>query len=177
VQSHQLPSRDQFTHTLRTDSPESTAELGRQVAGILQGGEVVLLNGPLGAGKTCFVQGLCAGLQVNQEVVSPTFTLVNTYDGKLRVHHLDFYRVEDGDDLTDIGVPDLLDEVWDGGTVLLVEWPGPLAADLGPDQPRVEILVVPGSDSEDRHWHLRGVPTLPEPWIQLVDRWKGESSC
>lgn len=163
-----LPPSSAFSHRVTTGSPEQTAALGAQVAGFLKGGEIILLHGPLGAGKTCFIQGLCADLKVADEVVSPTFTLVNTYEGRLKVHHLDFYRVEEGDDLTDIGVPDILDEVWDGQAVLLVEWPLPLQGELGEDQPRVELLVSPGSEPTLRTWHLRGVPDLPEDWRLLV---------
>lgn len=162
-----LPEPGDFPCRVATASAAATFELGRRAAPLLRGGEVILLNGPLGAGKTCFIQGLCRGLDVTDEVVSPTFTLVNTYRGRLPVHHLDFYRVEQGDDLTDIGVPHLLDEVWDGRAVLLVEWPRPLLGELGAGQPRLELLALPGEGPDQRLWHLRGVPDLPEPWRAL----------
>ncbi len=172
-----MPLPESFTHLVKVGSPQETAAFGGAVASILHGGEIILLNGPLGAGKTCFVQGLCDGLAVSDEVVSPTFTLVNTYTGRLRVHHLDFYRVEDGDDLTDIGVPDILDEIWDGQAILLVEWPQPLLPELGANQPVVELLAQHGKGTEDRIWYLRGVPELPEPWIPLVETLGGGPVC
>lgn len=170
------PDPSGFPHRLATSGPEQTKALGRRVADLLSGGEIILLHGDLGAGKTCFVQGVCEGLEVTeQEVVSPTFTLVNTYDGRLTVHHLDFYRIEPEHDLGDIGVPDILDEVWDGRAVALAEWPAVLEPELGPNTPRVELLVVPGEGPDDRVWHLRGLPEAPAAWIEVFSVSGGES--
>ena len=162
-----LPSAGEFPHQVVTDGPEGTANLGRGAAPLLAGGEIILLFGDLGAGKTCFVQGLCAGLGIGEEVVSPTFTLVNTYQGRLKVHHLDFYRVQPGDDLGDIGVPEILDEVWEGGAVALVEWPAVLLPELDPRAPRLELLAGPGGTPRQRRWCLRGVPEVPAAWADL----------
>jgi tRNA threonylcarbamoyladenosine biosynthesis protein TsaE len=167
VHHQHSPGADGFPLCRKVASVEQTAELGALAADLLGGGEIILLHGSLGAGKTCFVQGLCRRLEVTDEVVSPTFTLVNTYTGRLKVHHLDFYRVEPGDDLADIGVPDILDEVWSGEAVLLVEWPEPLLGELGDGEPRLELLAVPGSGPDDRLWHLRGVPEVPAAWSAL----------
>ncbi len=172
---HILPDPAAFSHSREVASADETGALGRQIAGLLQGGEIILLYGNLGAGKTCLVQGLCRELAVAGEVVSPTFTLVNTYPGRLTVHHLDFYRVEPGQDLTDIGVPAILEEIWDGQAVALVEWPGPLLADLG-NEPRLELLATRGDQSDDRVWHLRGLPAVPDPW-QRIFAAKGNSAC
>jgi tRNA threonylcarbamoyladenosine biosynthesis protein TsaE len=164
---HPLPAAAGFDYRRGVHGPEGTARLGEELAGLLRGGEIILLHGSLGAGKTCFTQGLCRGLAVDQDVVSPTFTLVNSYSGRLPVHHLDFYRIEPGDDLMDIGVPDLLDDVWDGTAVLVVEWPDLLMTELGTDAPRLELLVTGGDGIDDRIWHLRGVPSVPQPWIDI----------
>ncbi|MBD3869675.1 MAG: tRNA (adenosine(37)-N6)-threonylcarbamoyltransferase complex ATPase subunit type 1 TsaE [Acidobacteria bacterium] len=164
-----LPSVAEFDIRRTVHGPEGTARLGEEISGLLRGGEVILLHGSLGAGKTCFTQGLCRGLKVVQDVVSPTFTLVNTYDGRLLVHHLDFYRIEPGDDLMDIGVPDLLDQVWDGTAVLVVEWPELLLGELGADVPRLELLATRGEGPDDRIWHLRGIPSVPPSWIDIFD--------
>lgn len=163
---HALPGADGFPAGVTTGGPERTAELGARAAGLLRGGEILLLHGGLGAGKTCFVQGLCGALGVAAEVVSPTFTLVNTYDGRLRVHHLDFYRIGGDADLDDIGLPDLLDEVADGGAVLAAEWPGPLLRVLG-GAPRLELLARVGPGGEGREWRLRGRPEPSPEWRAL----------
>lgn len=160
---HDIPAADGFPAGALAAGPSDTAALGARAAALLRGGEVLLLHGGLGAGKTCFVQGLCAALGVTAEVVSPTFTLVNTYDGRLRVHHLDFYRLDAGSDLDDIGLPDLLDEVAEGAAVLAAEWPGPLLRALG-RTPYLEFLALTGPGGAGREWRLRGRPEPAAAW-------------
>jgi tRNA threonylcarbamoyladenosine biosynthesis protein TsaE len=162
-----LPNPAEFTCHRDVRGPEATARLGEDLAGLLNGGEIILLYGSLGSGKTCFTQGLCRGLAVSQDVVSPTFTLVNTYTGRLVVHHLDFYRIAPGADLADVGVPDILDQVWDRTAVAVVEWPELFLGEMGPDTPRVELLATGGADPDHRTWHLRGFPQLPESWAEI----------
>ncbi len=170
LQSQELPEAEAFAHRLKTEGADQTRALGQAVARLLHGGEIILLYGPLGAGKTCFSQGLCTELGVTDEVVSPTFTLVNTYNcQRLVVHHLDFYRVEPEHDLDDIGVPDLLDDVFNGSALTLVEWPEPFLRVLEPGDQRVELLVLPGDFPDERWWHLRGVPETPGPWVELFE--------
>lgn len=172
---HHLPAAGGFPCARRVHGAAATAALGARIAGRLVGGELILLYGELGAGKTCLVQGLCAALQVQEEVVSPTFTLVNTYQGRLKVHHLDFYRVEAGHDLNDIGVPDILDEIWDRRAVGLIEWPGPVVPALGA-APRLELLAIPGADPAERIWRIRGVPDLGDAWQELFST-EGPLAC
>ncbi len=163
-----IPAAEDFSLSLKVIGADRTFALGKAVAALLQGGEIILLYGPLGAGKTCFSQGLCCGLGVTDEVVSPTFTLVNTYSGgPLTVHHLDFFRVQESHDLDDIGVPDILDEVFSGQAVTLVEWPATILPSIGFDEPRVELLALPGATADERIWHMRGVPGVPAPWARL----------
>lgn len=164
-----MPDPRDFPWRTAVRGPQGTAELGGRLAGLLQGGEIVLLHGALGAGKTCFAQGLCRGLGVVGEVVSPTFTLLNTYRGRLTVHHLDFYRVQPGADLQDIGVPEVLDQVERGQAVAVVEWPRVLVPELS-GLAYTEWLACPGPGPEDRIWRLRGVPALPDGWARLAER-------
>lgn len=164
-----IPDARDFERCHRTNGPEQTRDWGRRLAGLLTGGEIVLLYGPLGAGKTCLVQGICDALDVTDEVVSPTFTIVGSYNGRLPVHHLDLYRIEADHDLTDIGLPDLMDDVWDGRAVLLVEWPEPLLAEFGTGDRRIEILALPGETPDERVWHVRGVPDLPASWLAVTE--------
>src|ERR671938_397276 len=88
----QRPTGEWISH-----SPEETQRLGHHFGNFLRGGEIVLLSGPLGAGKTLFVKGLAESLGVNEEeVTSPSFTLVNIYTGRLKLYHIDLYRLNEG---------------------------------------------------------------------------------
>ena len=104
--------------SLVASSPEETAAAGEQLAARLGPGDVVALTGELGAGKTCFVQGLARGLGVAGGVTSPTFVLVNHYRGRLPVYHLDAYRTGSLTELVDLG----LEEMLHGDGVTVIEW-------------------------------------------------------
>jgi len=160
----QIPDPAGFPVFCRTDGPEATRRLGADLAAVAQPGDVLLLHGPLGAGKTCLVQGLGAALGVADEVISPTFTLVNRYQGRQTIDHLDFYRIEADDDLGDIGVMEILDEVDAGSSLLVVEWPNLITPLLGD---RIELLAVPGDEPNLRQWFARGVPELPAAWCPI----------
>lgn len=98
-----------------------TFDLGRQIGAQLRGGEILLLDGPLGAGKTIFVKGLAAGLDVDaDEVTSPSFTLVNPYDGRLPLFHLDLYRLDDG--ASAAHAVDLDELITSEQAVIVIEW-------------------------------------------------------
>ncbi len=100
-------------------SVEETYALAEKLAKTLVGGEVILLDGDLGAGKTTFTKGLAKALGVEEEVTSPTFTILNVYEsGRLKLNHLDMYRVEHEDDLVELGVEEAISD--DGVTV--IEW-------------------------------------------------------
>ncbi len=159
-----IPPADGFPWRRRAGSEAETAALAAAVADLLGGGEALLLWGPLGAGKTCFVRHLCRALGVADEVVSPTFNLAVRYEGRLAVHHLDFYRLEATADLREVGIEAILEEVEAGGAVLAAEWPRPLLP-LVPQ--RLELLVLPGDDPAARTWHLRGEPEPPAAWRRL----------
>lgn len=104
-----------FTST----SPEDTQAAGERLAHTLASGDVIALTGELGAGKTCFVQGLARGLGATTWATSPTFVLINEYRARLAIHHVDAYRVSGPAEMIDIGLLDLIDA--DGVTV--IEWP------------------------------------------------------
>jgi tRNA threonylcarbamoyladenosine biosynthesis protein TsaE len=102
-----------------TRSEAETAELAERMAAAFRGGEVVLLSGELGAGKTAFVRGLARGLGVDPEdVASPTFVLLTAYPGRLTLHHADLYRLRGDGDERELG----LEELPGPGGVLAVEW-------------------------------------------------------
>jgi tRNA threonylcarbamoyladenosine biosynthesis protein TsaE len=104
--------------SLTATVPEQTAAAGEALGRTLRAGDVVALYGELGAGKTCFVQGLVRGLDVVTQATSPTFVLVNEYRGRLSVHHVDAYRTSSLTELMDLG----LLELFGGDGVTLLEW-------------------------------------------------------
>ena len=112
--------QDTNEYSVTTDSPEGTRALGRALAGLLRGGEILGLSGDLGSGKTCFVHGLAEGLEVggNSWVRSPTFTLINEYEGRLPMVHVDLFRVAPGAEMEDLH----LEEYFASGSVCVVEW-------------------------------------------------------
>ena len=124
--------------SLATTTPEATAAAGRALGRTLGPGDVVALYGDLGAGKTCFVQGLVDGLGVTTQATSPTFVLVNEYRGRLPVHHVDAYRTGSLTELMDLGLLDLMG----GDGVTLVEWADRAEALLPPRAIRVRIEGV-----------------------------------
>jgi tRNA threonylcarbamoyladenosine biosynthesis protein TsaE len=119
-------------------SPEHTQSVGERLGRTLLPADVVALTGALGAGKTCFVQGLVRGLEVATRPTSPTFVLVNEYTGRLRVHHVDAYRTTTLTELLDFG----LLELFDGDGVTLVEWADKLEPLLPPRTIRVHLEGV-----------------------------------
>ncbi|HEY3028195.1 MAG TPA: tRNA (adenosine(37)-N6)-threonylcarbamoyltransferase complex ATPase subunit type 1 TsaE [Pyrinomonadaceae bacterium] len=103
-----------------THAAEETFNLGRQVGEQLSGGEILLLSGPLGAGKTMFVKGLASALGLDsREVTSPSFTLVNPYRGKLTLFHIDLYRLDEGAAAQAVDLEELLS---DERAVIVIEW-------------------------------------------------------
>ncbi|BCA80407.1 tRNA (adenosine(37)-N6)-threonylcarbamoyltransferase complex ATPase subunit type 1 TsaE [Desulfuromonas sp. AOP6] len=106
--------------SVKTESPAQTAELGFLLGRLLDRPLVILLSGDLGAGKTCFTQGVARGLDVNEAepVTSPTYTLMNQYGGRLPLYHFDLYRLNQLDDLVDIDFDDYLH----GDGIVVVEW-------------------------------------------------------
>lgn len=135
-----------------THSPEETRALGRRLAQVLQGGAVVAFTGDLGAGKTAFVSGMAEGLGIEERVTSPTFTIVNEYEGgRLPLFHFDMYRLGSADELFHIGWEDYLAR--DG--VCAVEWSENVAEALDGDTIRVDISR--GEDDNTRVITMEGV--------------------
>lgn len=131
-----------------TASAEETAAIGERLGALLGAGDVVALTGELGAGKTCFVQGLARGLGVEARATSPTFVLINEYRGRLPVHHVDAYRTARAAELIDLG----LLELFDGDGVTVVEW-AERAASLLPE--RAIHVHIDGVGDEPRTITMR----------------------
>jgi tRNA threonylcarbamoyladenosine biosynthesis protein TsaE len=145
-----------------TASAAETEAVAADLAARLRPGDIVLVSGELGAGKTTFVQGIAAGLGYTGQVVSPTFTLVREYRGRLPIHHVDVYRLDRVQDVLDLG----LDEAIAEGGILLVEW-GDVVEGLLPTEHLLVTLTYEGDD-ETRTIALEGVgPSWRLRWEQL----------
>jgi len=125
-----------------TASAAATRAVGAAIASCLERGDVVVLSGDLGSGKTTLAQGIAAALGVTEPVVSPTFALVREYEGRVPVAHVDVYRLDRVQELHDLG----LEEICDGSRVVLVEW-GDLVAPVLPGD-RVVVSLRSGQDDE-----------------------------
>jgi tRNA threonylcarbamoyladenosine biosynthesis protein TsaE len=133
-----------MTMKFRTGSPEATRALAAALTGSLRPGDVVVLVGDLGAGKTTFAQGIARGLGVTGPVTSPSFTLVQEYAGRLPVAHVDVYRLERIQELHDLGFEELVD----GEAVVLVEWGDAVQQVLPPDH--IVVRIEPGANDDER---------------------------
>lgn len=122
---------------IMSDSPDATERLAERVAQLLQPGDFVSLLGELGAGKTRFAGGIAKGLGVDQSipVTSPTYTLLNIYQGRIPLYHFDLYRLSGDDDIVDLG----FSEYFSGNGICLVEWPERLNREL--PSSRLEIRL------------------------------------
>lgn len=135
-----------------THSPEETRALGCKLAQALGSGAVVAFTGDLGAGKTAFVSGMAQGLGIEERVTSPTFTIVNEYEGgRLPLFHFDMYRLGSADELFHIGWEDYLAR----GGVCAVEWSENVEEALDGDTVRVDISR--GEDDNTRVITMEGV--------------------
>ncbi len=119
-----------------THSAEETFALGKEMGAQAKPGQVYCLYGDLGVGKTVFSQGFGAGLEITEPLASPTFTILKEYEeGRLPLYHFDVYRIEDPEEMDEIGYYDKVD----GDGVCLIEWPSQIEEILPPDLIRVEI--------------------------------------
>lgn len=129
---------------LTTASAEETRRLGIALAALLRPGDVVLLVGELGAGKTCLAQGIANGLGIAERVTSPTFTLLREYEGSPPLYHLDAYRLDGPGDLAELGIEEYLD----GDGILLVEWGDRVRGFFGGDMLEVTLEFSGGDRRE-----------------------------
>jgi len=160
---------------LTAATPDDTRAIGAAVAPLLRRRDAIVLTGELGAGKTTFVQGLAGGLEVEEHVASPTFTLVREYAGRLPVAHVDVYRLDRVQDVVDLA----LDEIADGDAVLVVEWGDAVDELLSDERLRVELTTVdPSGTDETRRISIRGQGAgWAARWDALVDAlapWRSE---
>lgn len=134
-----------------TSSVAETQDLARSISALCRAGDLVVLAGEMGAGKTAFAQGFAVGLGISEPVTSPTFTIVREYAGRdLDLHHLDVYRLEQVQEVTDLGVAEMLDE----DAVMLVEWGDAVVGALA-DQ-HLEVRIEFGDGDDDRRFTVTG---------------------
>ena len=143
---------------------------GEALAGALRPGDVVLLTGPLGAGKTTFAKGVAKGLGVRERVTSPTFTIVREHHcandfGIETLHHCDVYRVESLDEVVDLAIGELVEE----SAVALVEWGELAAAVFGRD-----VLTIDFAVQEDEGRELVVDGALAAQRVDDLERWAGQ---
>ena len=148
---------------LLSRSPEETMDIGRTMAQKVLSGDILAFSGDLGAGKTCFIQGVCRGLGVPEDIyiTSPSFVILNRYKGRLPIYHFDFYRLSCQDEILDLGY----EEYFFGHGVCLVEWAeraeGILSEaylkirinNLSPTERRIELSAY-GDDYQERFCSL-----------------------
>lgn len=148
----------------RTTSVADTRSLAAGIAPLAKPGDLLLLAGDLGAGKTAFVQGFAHGLGVTEPVTSPAFVLARSYPGRLTLLHLDVYRLEHIQELHDLGISELLD---DGG-VTVIEWGDVVAPALPADF--LEVRMSPGDDADERLLSFRWVGPAWPPRVAALRR-------
>jgi len=154
----------------RTAQVEETRALAAALAELARPGDLLLLSGDLGAGKTAFAQGFGRGLGIDEPITSPTFTLAREYQGtRLRLHHLDVYRMEAMEEVFDVDLPELLDDE----AVVLIEWGEAIIPAVPADY--LEVTLRLGAGDDERHLDLhpvgpswssrvKAVAAAIEPW-------------
>lgn len=130
----------------RSQSPDDTRRVAAELAAGLRDGDVVLLDGDLGAGKTQFAQGVAAGLGVGEPITSPTFNIMFEYtSGRVPLYHFDLYRLDEASQLEDVDFYGVTDPSTPG--VVLVEWASMFPDEMPEDAVRVRISRVPGDEA------------------------------
>ncbi len=130
--------------TLNSDSPEQTQLLGSYLGKLAQKADVLLLTGELGTGKTCLVQGIARGLNVEEYAFSPSFVILRQYHGRLPLYHIDLYRLDSLDEIAGLG----LEDYFHGGGVCVVEWAEKGQQLLPPDNLLISVQYVAASSTK-----------------------------
>ena len=149
--------------SIKTDSVEGTQLLATSIIKIIQPGDIIVLSGDLGAGKTVFTQGLGIALGVKVPITSPTFTLANRYEGKLLLNHLDVYRLNHIEEVQELGIHELVDS----NSLTVIEWGDAISGALPGGY--LEICLNLGLGAEDRIFDFRVVGS---EWLGRKDALK-----
>ena len=165
------------TLTIHTDSAEETRRIGEIIGEAATPGDIYLLTGPLGAGKTCLTQGIARGLGVDRYARSPTFVLMTRYPGRLVLHHADLYRIDHPAEAWDLGLEDVMSSRED---VLIVEWADRaeeifpehalwIDLDYAVDEHPASCEVVPGEDGGIPGRRRITIEDAPAGFTKLLD--------
>jgi len=121
--------------TIITKSPEETKNLGKEVSKLTKPGDLLAFYGELGAGKTCFIQGISQGLKVKDYVTSPSFTIINEYQGKIPIYHFDLFRLDNAEEILELGYK----EYFYGEGLTVIEWAEKIEQLLTKEHLKIEI--------------------------------------
>ena len=135
---------------IATKNYKETILLGERIGKHLKPDDIVALSGCLGAGKTTLIQGIAKGLGVQNWVTSPTFTLINEFEGKLNLYHIDLYRIDNIDDAEDLAI----EEYFTKGGVTVIEWAEKIAPILPEKAIRIGIKIV---SENERSFDIKGI--------------------
>ena len=135
---------------IATKNYKETILLGERIGRSLKTDDIVALSGCLGAGKTTLIQGIAKGLGVQNWVTSPTFTLINEFEGKLNLYHIDLYRIENIDDAEDLAI----EEYFTKGGVTVIEWAEKIDSILPAETIRIGIKIV---SENERSIDIKGI--------------------
>jgi tRNA threonylcarbamoyladenosine biosynthesis protein TsaE len=165
--------------SLHAPSPSATHAIAAAVARLSRAGDLVILAGEMGSGKTWFTKGFASALGITDHVTSPTFTLVHSYSGgRLPLHHVDVYRLDRMSEVADLSLAELLEESGTGkGGVVLVEWGDVVAAMFGNDFLEVRLEVDDDDPEEARRIVIRPVGRGWAARWDALRRSLGEWSC
>jgi tRNA threonylcarbamoyladenosine biosynthesis protein TsaE len=166
AQAHRRDPRPPVDLELISHSLDQTRRIGARLAALLGPGDLILLEGEFGAGKTSLTQGLAHGLNVNSPyVTSPTFTLINEYPGRLPLYHVDLYRLDDPEQLQELGIADYVY----GNGVTVIEWPE-LAAAVLPAEYLIVYLTHLTDTKRALRFHAEGTH-----YLELLQQFKDQA--
>jgi len=147
-----------------THSPEETQELGKRIGQLNQPGDIILLVGGLGSGKTCLTQGIAWGLGIKEYALSPSFVIIREYKGRLPLYHIDFYRLGRVEEIEDLGLDDYLY----GDGVVVVEW---AEKGMGLWPPQHLLININFVSEWERRFHFYPQGKRYEEVIQGLRQW------
>lgn len=155
-------------YTFLSLSSEETLELGKRLGKMLNPGDIVCLEGELGAGKTLLTKGIAAGMGIERPITSPTFTLINQYPGKVPLYHFDVYRLEGSEELYEVGGEELLY----GDGVSVIEWASRVEDILPRERLWIRISHVPGREFQ----RLIEITAVGERYQKVLKGVKGDEN-